>query len=242
MTRPTEQLRRVESVPSLDFRMHYGSIIGMTQYYRPSYAAPSPKKIEPRKTMVSFAKEDDTFYFDPSFPPKSLSCPDFKYNPKEDDELENEKTTVCQLDSIDEESEARLEETPEKTNAQGNECDQDLSESFFSAGARKDVLRDHKENIGTRMVFKNSPKKSGQLQEACVLIERKRDAPKQQQQHNNNTLDRDRDQLKNTKNLVNSKIAMFESLQKNNGNQSSNLSRASFTRPSSRGGIRRMLA
>ena len=80
--------------------MHYGSIIGMTQFYRPAAAMPKKEEEEKqRKILVSFAHENDTFYFDPSFPTQSLSCPDFNYDPTEESDTENMTETESSLDS-----------------------------------------------------------------------------------------------------------------------------------------------
>ena len=59
----------------------------MTQYYRPACLANK----EERKSLVSFAEADDTLLFDPDFPTRSLSCPDFNYDHEEESESEDEK-------------------------------------------------------------------------------------------------------------------------------------------------------
>ena len=200
--------------------MHYGSIIGMTQYYRPA-AAMSEK--EERKTVISFG-ENDTCYFDPSFPTKSMSCPDFNYDHTEESDSEDAKENTA--DASDEQPQVASiglqiiheDQENQPLNDKQNEAETKLKKKKKKARAAmiKD-LRDIHARIQNanksgrrKKTSGSSTKKKENPKEMSVLIDRKNCC-----QQKSTSLERDHDQLGSAKNLVASRRAMFESLQKN---------------------------
>jgi len=216
---------------SADFRMHYGSIIGMTQYYRPTCLA----KKEDRQSLVSFAEVDDTLLFDPSFPTQSLSCPDFDYHHEESDTKDEKFEKLSVVTAKKEQSSASAKEqthvehvNPTSANlcVQREKLNATKSNEKASKGGAKGLVetktdkvrknsastveRDGKELVGSLFSFDAAneyvaPK--SRSKEICMVIHRATDP----MQKMNSTLERDRRQLGKAKNLVASRLAMFES-------------------------------
>ena len=222
MTNATEPRHNVESNPDVYFRFHYGSIVGMTEYYRPPYA----RKKQERKSLISFADEDDTIIYDPDSPTKSLSCPGFSVhmdqveefsvdeNSDDDDDGDSrESLDPMELFDSDEENAMQVDtHDREEKNCRGPgtmnwESSTTLQDLWSSNNAIHKRFNDGYSNV-TDFLAENSEN----VREVSVLIERNT----HQVSKPNDTLARDSHQLSKTKNMVKSKIAMFESLQKKN--------------------------
>mmetsp|Transcript_4027 Transcript_4027/g.7738 ORF Transcript_4027/g.7738 Transcript_4027/m.7738 type:complete len:229 (-) Transcript_4027:174-860(-) len=221
---------------SADFRMQYGSIVGMTQYYRPACL----KKKEERKSLVSFAETNDTLLFDPSRPTRSLSCPDFDYDPDESDS-EDEKIEKLP-DPIEKKADknkkgqnqtkqdTKVERVnPGDTNACVQKEDRKAAKpttktskkwAKVSLAPKSDIVqekkstitveRDHKEFVGSLFSFDAANEYVAprmRSKETCMVIQRATD----HLQNKNSTLERDRRQLGKAKNLVAARLAIFES-------------------------------
>ena len=178
--------------------MHYGSIVGMTQYYRPACLA----KKEERKSLVSFAEVDDTLLFDPSFPTQSLSCPDFNYDHTDESESEDEEfmklpdpaKEACdeklREDKVEKKDEKKSKnvkeavkkskkETSKKSKKETSKKNKKQTKQDTDAKLRKPTSLNEcvqKENEENREVEKSTEKTNHiEKQEASVLVERTTD-------------------------------------------------------------------
>jgi chromosome segregation ATPase len=238
-----KQLQRSNSVPDLDFRMQYGSIIGMTDVYNRNCdnqrRAASSRLLRERVSLVKFADVADTMIFDPELSAMSVSCRNLNYDPNEEKKAKTAKEeSIRMLSQSVEDLSDRLEKVAKdsqrdlkkiKTKASekkkeirkqtkkkvAKEQEKVLEVRSRQVGDVRDINQQvHKENEERRKKKQKEKKKSHALQEECLLIERKTKGVQKQV----GTLQRDNAQLTKTKDLVSAQISRFESLKKETGN------------------------
>jgi chromosome segregation ATPase len=141
-----KQLQRSNSVPDLDFRMQYGSIVGMTDVYNRDCAnqrrAASSRLLRERVSLVKFADVADTMIFDPELSAMSMSCSSFNYDASEEDKsLQEEKSKKKAKDESIRKLSRSVEDLSERLDKVAKDSQRDLKKIKKKASEKKKEIR-----------------------------------------------------------------------------------------------------